>query len=228
VAFAANGANVGVLDRALDAARETAALIGANAHAIACDVTDEAAVSHAFDEMERAFGIVDLLVNNAGVGDRRPLLEINAADWRRVIEINLTGAFICAQTAIVRLAHAGKPGSVINIASVAGEVAVPNNIAYVASKHGLVGLTKALALDCAQLGVRVNAIAPGSVETPLTASLLAHPEAHKRIGKTHPLGRWAQPEEIAKLAVFLASEDAAFMTGAVVPIDGGFLAGRPA
>ncbi|NWG54918.1 MAG: SDR family oxidoreductase [Hydrogenophilaceae bacterium] len=226
-AFAEEGARVAVVDRDEGGARETAALIGAAASAFVCDITDEAAVSAAFDAAERAFGAVDILVNCAGVGDRRPPWEISVADWRRVIDINLTGAFICAQQAIARLAKAGKPGAVINIASVAGEVAVPDHVAYVASKHGVVGLTKALALDCAKFGIRINAIAPGSVETPLTAGLLAHPDAAKRIGKTHPLGRWAQPEEIAKLAVFLASDESAFMTGAIVAIDGGFLAGRP-
>jgi NAD(P)-dependent dehydrogenase (short-subunit alcohol dehydrogenase family) len=227
VAFAAEGGKIGVLDRDEDAAQATAALIGSNAHAVACDIADGAAVARAFELVESVFGAVTVLVNNAGVGDRRPFLELDVAAWRRVIDVNLTGAFICAHAFVSQLAQAGIAGCIINIASVAGEVAVPNHVAYVASKHGVVGLTKAMALDCARLGVRVNAIAPGSVETPLTASLLAHPEARTRIGKTHPIGRWAQPEEIAKLAIFLASEDASFMTGAIVPIDGGFLAGRP-
>lgn len=226
-AFAEEGANVIAADCDPAGARETAAGIGAHALALACDMTNEQAVARAFDEVERAFGVVDVLVNCAGVGDRRSPLEITPADWRRVIEINLNGAFICAREAIARLAKAAKPGCVINIASVAGEVAVPANAAYVASKHGVIGMTKALALDCASLGVRVNAIAPGAVETPLTAALLAHPDAPQRIAKTHPLGRWAQPEEIARLGIFLASADASFMTGAVVAIDGGFLAGRP-
>ena len=229
-AFARNGAKVAALDRDSDGATQTVATIaneGGVARAVVCDITDESAVAHALDSVEEMFGPVTLLVNNAGIGERRPFLELSVQDWRRVIDVNLTGAFVCAQAVLRRLVRDGAPGVVINIASVAGEVAVPDRVAYVASKHGVVGFTKALALDFARNGIRVTAIAPGSVETPLTASLLAHPDASRRIAKTHPIGRWAAPEEIANLALFLASDQAAFMTGCTVAIDGGFLAGRP-
>jgi NAD(P)-dependent dehydrogenase (short-subunit alcohol dehydrogenase family) len=211
LALAGRGACVAVADRSLELARSTAAQVedrGGQALALEVDVTDENAVVAAV------------------VAERRSFLELSVAEWRAVLDVNLTGAFICAQAAARRMRAGNRPGVIINVASVAGLTGVSQRTAYGASKHGLVGLTKVLAFDLAPHGIRVNAVAPGAVETPLTAAQLAREGARERTAASHPLGRWAQPEEVADLIVFLASDQASFITGAVVPIDGGFLAGK--
>ena len=229
LALAGRGASVAVADRSLELAQSTAARVeqgGGRALALEVDVVREDAVAAAVAEVESALGPIEILVNNAGVSERRSFLELSVAEWRTVVDINLTGAFICAQAVARRMCAADRTGVIINVASVAGLTGVSRRTAYGAAKHGLVGLTKVLALDLAAYGIRVNAVAPGAVETPLTAAQLAREGARERTAASHPLGRWAQPEEIAELIAFLASDQASFITGAVVPIDGGFLAGK--
>jgi NAD(P)-dependent dehydrogenase (short-subunit alcohol dehydrogenase family) len=229
LALARCGARVALADRDLDLARAAAEQVGwagGRALALQLDVADEAAVEAAVAAAEEALGPVDILVNNAGIAERRRFLELSVAEWRDVLEVNLTGAFICAQAVVRRMRAAERPGVIVNIASVAGLTGVSQRTAYGASKHGLVGLTKVLAFDLAAHGIRVNAVAPGAVETPLTGSQLAREDAAERVAASHPLRRWAQPEEIAETIVFLASDRASFITGAIVPVDGGFLAGK--
>jgi 3-oxoacyl-[acyl-carrier protein] reductase len=229
LALAGRGARVAVADRSLELAQSTAAQVeerGGRAFALEVDVTDEDAVVAAVAMAEGALGPIEILINNAGVAERRSFLELSVAEWRAVLDVNLTGAFVCAQAVARRMLAIERPGAIVNVASVAGLTGVSQRTAYGASKHGLVGLTKVLAFDLAPHGIRVNAVAPGAVETPLTAVQLAREGARERTAASHPLGRWAQPEEVADLIVFLASDRASFITGAVVPIDGGFLAGK--
>jgi NAD(P)-dependent dehydrogenase (short-subunit alcohol dehydrogenase family) len=229
LALAGRGAYVAVADRSFELAQSTAARVeqgGGRALALEVDVAKEDSVAVAVAVTEGALGPIEILVNNAGVAERRSFLELSVAEWRTVVDINLTGAFICAQAVARRMCAANRAGVIINVASVAGLTGVSRRTAYGAAKHGLVGLTKVLALDLAADGIRVNAVAPGAVETPLTATQLAREGARERTAASHPLGRWAQPEEIAELIAFLASDQASFITGAVVPIDGGFLAGK--
>lgn len=226
--FAACGASVAVLDRRAELAQHTAQQIRADggvAEALIADVTDEDAVLAAVAEAERRLGPLDVLVNNAGIAERASFLDMESGAWRRVIDVNLTGVFFLSQAVARRMVERGASGAIVNVASVAGLTAMSGRVAYVASKHGVVGLTKMMALDLGSRGIRVNAVAPGAVETELTG-LADSPEARARVAASHPLGRAGQPEEVAELIVYLASDRAAFMTGSIVSIDGGFLAGK--
>ena len=227
--FARKGGAVALADRDLVAAQGSAEAIVAAcglARAYGLDVTEPDQVERALTAVEADLGPVDVLVNNAGVGERTGFLDLSLEAWRRVIDVNLTGAFLCTQAVVRRMVARQAGGAIVNVASVAGLTAVPGITAYIASKHGLVGLTRALAFDLGARGIRVNAVAPGSVETPLTAGLLARPGAREATAKRHPIGRHGQPDEIARAIVFLASDEADFITGACLPVDGGFLSGK--
>jgi 2-hydroxycyclohexanecarboxyl-CoA dehydrogenase len=229
--LASCGAAVAVTDVNVASARAVSEDIQANggrAHAIALDVGDAAAVSAAVAEAEAALGLIDILVNNAATGSPATFLELTAEDWRRQTDVNLMGGFLCAQAVVRRLVAEGKGGAIVSVASAAGLTGVRPLVAYVASKHGLVGLTKVLALELGAHGIRVNAVAPGPIETPPTrkALQLDSPEGRERAVERLPLGRVGQPEEVAELIAFLASDSAAFITGTIVPIDGGYLAGK--
>lgn len=228
-AFAARGASVALADRDGAAARASADAIvadGGSARAYTLDVTDPAQVEAVVAAVEAELGPVAVLVNNAGIAERTGFLELTPDAWRQVMDVNLTGAFLCAQAVARRMVARVAGGAIVNVASVAGLTAVPGRAAYIASKHGLVGLTRALALDLGGAGIRVNAVAPASVETPLTAALLDRPGAREATARRHPLGRHGQPDEIARAIVFLASDEAGFITGASLPVDGGFLSGK--
>jgi meso-butanediol dehydrogenase/(S,S)-butanediol dehydrogenase/diacetyl reductase len=224
--FAEQGAAVALADRDLDAAQGSAEAIGGLARAYALDVTDPGQVEAVVAAVEADLGPVDVLVNNAGIGERTGFLDLSLEAWRQVMDVNLTGVFLCSQAVARRMVAGQRGGAIVSVASVAGMTAVPGRAAYIASKHGVVGLTRALAFDLGAHGIRVNAVAPGSVETPLTAGLLAKPGAREATARRHPIGRHGQPDEIARAIVFLASDEASFITGACLPVDGGFLSGK--
>ena len=229
LAFATEGAAIAAADLRLEAAQATASAVeelGRKAVALQVDVTQPDSVRAMVEQAVAGLGSLDVLINSAGVREIVPFLELPAEEWTKVIGTNLTGTFLCSQTVAQYLIAQHKSGKIINLSSVAGLVGVPNRAAYVASKHGVVGLTKEMGMELADKRIQVNAIAPGVVETAMTAGYFDKPEIVASLKKAHPAGRWAQPEEIAKLMLFLASEDADFMTGTTIPIDGGFVAGK--
>lgn len=196
---------------------------GGEAFAATVDVTDTESVEACFDTVEDEFGGVDCVVNNAGVNPEAALGRpetVEPSDFDAALDVNLRGAFVCARAAADQLTEGG---SLINVASVGGLVGLPRQHPYVASKHGIVGLTKSMALDWAP-DVRVNCLAPGYVATDLTEGLRADEDLRESIIERTPIERFAEPEEIAGPAVFLASEAASFVTGAVLTVDGGWTA----
>ncbi len=232
LAFAEEGAAIAAADLRLEAAQATASAIeevGRTAVALQVDVTQPDSVRAMVEQAVAGLGSLDVLINSAGVREIVPFLELPAEEWTKVIGTNLTGTFLCGQAFaqyLIAQGKEGKGGKIINLSSVAGLMGVPNRAAYVASKHGVVGLTKEMSMELADKNIQVNAIAPGVVETAMTAGYFDNPAIVASLKKAHPAGRWAQPEEIARLMLFLASEDADFMTGATIPIDRGFVAGK--
>lgn len=216
------GARVIVTDRDEAAAKAVAAsLEGATAHAL--DVTDAAAITALFEGL---YSPPDILINSAGIREISDPLDLPAAEWDRVIAINLTGSFLMCQGFARMVEKAGRSGAIVNIASTSAILASTNRTAYVSSKHGVLGLTKQLALDLGARGFRVNAVAPGVVRTPLTEDYFKDPDKVARLAVAYPLGRAATPEDVAEVVVFLASDAARFVTGAMIPVDGGYTAGK--
>ncbi|MHB8766329.1 MAG: SDR family NAD(P)-dependent oxidoreductase [Deferrisomatales bacterium] len=219
------GAQVAAAARRLGPLEEVVAEIGARggtAAAVALDVTDAASVRSAFDEAEARLGGVDLVVNNAGLAVTRPLLEFEEADWDRVMDTNLKGAWLVAQEAARRMVARGAGGVIVNVASILGLRVAGAIPAYCASKAGLIHLTRAMALDLARHGVRVNALAPGYLETELNREFFAT-EAGRRLVARVPMRRLGRLEELDGPLLLLASEAGRYLTGSVLAADGGHL-----
>lgn len=194
---------------------------GAEAHALVCHQGDPAAVAGLFEQLDRQGKSADVVVINAATNPvMGPLLELDLGAWQKILDVNLTGALVTAQQAARRMAARGK-GSLVVVASIAGIEPLPGLGAYSVSKAGLLGLVRALSRELGPTGVRVNAIAPGLVETRFSAALFQHRPMYERILATTPLGRHGQPEDIVGAAVFLASEASAYITGQVLVVDGG-------
>jgi NAD(P)-dependent dehydrogenase (short-subunit alcohol dehydrogenase family) len=223
--FAAAGARVAILDVDYEAAQAAAAHIGQSATAYQVDVGSEGDVNRVFEALLRHEGRLDILVNNAGIAIRRPTTELALADWQRVVDINMTGVFLCARAAGRAMVAQGS-GAIVNTASIMGLSGggLYPNISYQATKGAVVNMTRALAVEWSRSGVRVNAVAPTWVDTEFIAGLKAKPELMAEIRRVTPLGRLAQAHEVASAILFLASPAAAMITGHVLPVDGGFLA----
>ena len=221
----AEGARVACADTNADAVEETAqAIIAASGEAIALvvDVTDESACSSMVADTVARFGSLTTLVNSAGVRSEQLGATPAFPDWQRVVDVNLTGTYLPSQAAMQSLVESGS-GSITNLASIYGLVGGATGPAYAATKGGIVNLTRQMALEWAP-GVRVNCVCPGVIETPMTAPLRQDPAWSEQVLKRYPMGRFGKPDEVAAAILFLASDDAAFVTGVALPVDGGYTA----
>lgn len=225
--YVAAGARVVIADVDKAAGEAAARAIGGNARFIATDVGDAKNAEHVVAETCSAFGSLDILVNNAGIIHGADFLDLAEADFDRVLRVNLKGAFLVGQAAARRMVEqvkAGKPpGTIINMSSINAVVAIPNHTPYCVSKGGVDQLTKVMALALAPHGIRVNAIGPGSIMTDILKAVATDQEAKRRILSRTPLGRIGEPDEIAGIAVFLASPAASYITGQTIYADGGRL-----
>ncbi len=227
VAFARQGWDVAMsatrLERLADTAREVEGL-GGQALQVALDLRSLAGVEAAVAEVFNAFARLDALVNNAGVTLRKSALEVTVEDWETVMKTNARGTFFLCQLVGRRLVEQRAPASIINIASAHGVVGFPNRVVYGMSKAALIQMTRMLAIEWAEYGIRVNAIAPGTVDTPSRRQAFADPDARRKMVARIPLGRFAMAAEVAEAVCFLAGPGAAYMTGQTLLFDGGLTA----
>jgi NAD(P)-dependent dehydrogenase (short-subunit alcohol dehydrogenase family) len=232
--YAGQGAQVLVGDLRGDAAESVSAAIregGGVAHARQLDVTDEVQVSTTLEQIRVTHGRLDILVNNAGISHVGSLLETSAEDWERIMRINAFGVFLCARESVRQmLAQRPQGGVIVNIASAAGLIGVERRLPYSASKGAVISMTRAIAIDYVTQGIRCNAICPGTVDTPFVAGYLARhfpgheEEARQQLHARQPIGRMGRPDEIAHAALYLAADEASFVTGSLLVIDGGWTA----
>jgi glucose 1-dehydrogenase len=227
LAFGAEGATVTVdyrshADEAKDVVKQIEG-VGSKALAVHADITNPEDASNLVHRTVEEFGRLDILINNAGIENKMPFLETPLEVWNKVIAVNLTGPWLCCQEAARQLVAQGGPGRIINISSVHEDLPMPTNSPYCAAKGGLRMLTRTIALELAPYNITVNNIAPGAVETPMDAPLKEHPEQMEKLLSEIPLGRMGKPEEIAALAVYLASDASAYVTGSTFFIDGGMI-----
>ncbi|MBM4122980.1 MAG: SDR family oxidoreductase [Nitrospira sp.] len=223
--FAQEGAAVVLTGRRKEALeRVVGEITPGRALAVAGSVTDETHVRSAVDQAVRTFGKLNILVNNAGIGAfGKALHETDDATWDEVLAVNLTGVFRMTRAAVPAMMKAGG-GSIVNISSIASLVGIPLLPVYAATKGALDSMTRCLAIDYAKQGIRCNAVNPGLVDTPMAAGLISDPSALAQVLSDYPLDRPGTPEEVAKLVLYLASDESAWVTGAVFPIDGGMTA----
>lgn len=217
-AFAREGAKLAICDVNPETGEAAAKFLGAEASFEKVDVANETAVSEWTDQVVKRYGRIDVLVNNAGITRDALLLRMKAADWDLVMNINLKGAFLCTR-AVVRYMAQQRSGRIVNVASVVGVVGNAGQANYVASKAGLIGLTKTVAREFAARGITVNAVAPGFIETQMTAVLSE--KVKESFLSQIPLGRAGTAEEVASAVTFLASDQAAYLTGQVLHVSGG-------
>jgi 3-oxoacyl-[acyl-carrier protein] reductase len=216
--FASEGAKVACVATSLSNAESTSSEIGSRAKPFACDVSDEAAVERLFAEIQDGLGTPQVLVNNAGITRDTLLIRMKDEDWDRVMDVNLKGAFHCIRAAARPMMKA-RCGRIVNVSSVIGQVGAAGQANYAASKAGLFGLTKSVAKELGSRGITCNAVAPGFIETDMTENL--PPEFREHVAKTAPAGRLGSPADVASAVLFLASEEAAYITGQTLTVDGG-------
>lgn len=223
IALAAEGARVGLVSRDRALLDSVAAEIGPNAAAFPADVTSEEQVRALEPRVKAAFGRVDILINNAGINCRKNVTDFTLDEWRGVMDTSVTAAFLMCRSFIPMMRGTGY-GRIINMSSIMSWVSLPQRAAYSAAKSALLGMTRAIALELTADGITCNGISPGPFATEMNRPLLENPEANAQFLASIPLGRWGRVEEIGALAVYLCSEDAGFITGTDILIDGGWTA----
>ena len=225
--YASEGAKVVVSDVSEKGGEETVRLIqdnGSDAVFIQTDISDPAQCESLVKGTLEAYGRLDYACNNAGIGgESNPVGDYGIESWQKVIAVNLSGVFYCMRYEIPAMLETGG-GAIVNMASILGRVGFASAPAYVAAKHGVVGLTKNAAIEYAEQGIRVNSVGPAFIRTPMIAELENNPDSHKMLLSLHPMGRLGEPSEIAELVIWLSSEKASFVTGAYYAADGGYLA----
>jgi meso-butanediol dehydrogenase/(S,S)-butanediol dehydrogenase/diacetyl reductase len=223
--FAAEGARVAVVDWKGEKAEEVAKEVGGRTHAVQADVSNGADVKAMVKDVASKLGHVDVLVNNAAIADGDDVLKIDEPTWERDVDVVLKSVFLCSQAVLPSMIERHR-GVIVNIASVNGLSALGNE-AYSAAKAGVINLTQGIAVRYGHHGIRCNAIAPGTIRTPIWQERIDRdPVVFQRLVKWYPLGRVGEPEDIANAAMFLASDDAGWITGTVLTVDGGLLAGN--
>ncbi len=228
IGFAQRGAKVAIADVDVKRGEETLRRIkdaGGNAFFAETDVSSEADVKALVEKTVETYGKLDCAFNNAGIHKVfASMTDFTAADWEEMINVNLKSVWLCMKYEIPQMLKQGK-GAIVNTSSAAGLVGAPSNPAYPASKHGVVGITKSTALEFARKGIRVNCVCPGPIRTGMNESLVAaNPEMVKAMDQKVPMGRIGEPEEVAAAALFLCSDEASYITGAALPVDGGIVA----
>jgi NAD(P)-dependent dehydrogenase (short-subunit alcohol dehydrogenase family) len=229
ILFAKAGAKVVVTGRREPEGNETIELIraaGGEGLFMKADVSKAAEVEAVVEKAVEKFSRLDIAFNNAGIeGVWVPIVKQTEEDWDRTIDVNLKGLWLCLKYEIRQMLKQGGGGAIVNMSSVTGLVGAANAATYSASKHGVIGLTKSAALETAKSGIRINAVCPAVIETPMEKRLFSAPPVHKHVVNSHPIGRFGQPAEIAEAVVWMCSNRASFMTGQSLVLDGGFLAG---
>jgi len=221
------GARVIVNGRVAESAQRVADELraqGLDALACAFDVTDEASITAAFAGLDAAGIAVDVLINNAGIQHRAALVDVALADWQRVIDTNLTSAFVLGRTAAQRMIARGRGGKIINIGSLTSAAARATIAPYTAAKGGILLLTRAMTAEWAQFNIQINAIGPGYIQTDMNTALINNPDFDAWVKASNPAGRWGRPEELMGTAVYLASRASDYVNGQIIYVDGGWLA----
>lgn len=227
IALARAGCDVAISARSADALAQTASLIEAEKRRcvlVEQDVRDASAAARGVLEAEKGLGGLDILINNAGFEQVSPSLDVDEALWASIVDVNLKGAFFVAQAAARIMAGSGAGGAMVNLCSLTSYVGIPTAVPYGASKSGLLGMTRGLATEWAEKGIRVNAIAPGYFRTAMTEQFYADQEWQERMLSRIPQRRFGKDSDIGDVAVFLCSDAAAYITGQCIPVDGGYLA----